>query len=31
VVGDRAPNGSAMLVAREIDDGRVSRVGLKVR
>jgi cell volume regulation protein A len=31
VVGDRAPIGSAMLVAREIVDGRVSRVGLKVR
>ncbi len=31
VVGDRASLGSAALVVREIQDGRVSRVGLKVR
>ncbi len=31
VVGDRAPLGSAWLVVREMQDGRVSRVGLKLR
>jgi cell volume regulation protein A len=31
VVGDRASLGSAMLVVRELQDGRVSRVGLKIR
>jgi cell volume regulation protein A len=31
VVGDRAALGSAQLVVREIRDGRVSRVGLKIR
>ncbi len=31
VVGDRAPLGSALLVVREMQDGRVSRVGLKLR
>ena len=31
VVGDRASLGNAMLVVREIQDGRVSRVGLKLR
>jgi NhaP-type Na+/H+ and K+/H+ antiporter len=31
VVGDRASLGSAVLVVREIQDGRVSRVGLKLR
>ena len=31
VVGDSAPLGNAMLVARELRDGRVSRVGLKLR
>jgi potassium/hydrogen antiporter len=31
VVGDRATLGSAQLVVREIKDGRVSRVGLKIR
>ena len=31
VVGDRAPLGNALLVVRELQDGRVSRVGLKLR
>ncbi len=31
VVGDRASLGQAALVVREIQDGRVSRVGLKLR
>jgi cell volume regulation protein A len=31
VVGDRAPLGHAELVVRELRDGRVSRVGMKVR
>ena len=31
VVGDRAPLGRAELVVREIADGRITRVGLKVR
>jgi cell volume regulation protein A len=31
VVGDRASLGTAALVVREIHDGRVSRVGLKLR
>ena len=31
VVGDRAPIGGATLVVREMADGKVSRVGLKVR
>ena len=31
VVGDRAPVGNALLVVREMRDGRVSRVGLKLR
>jgi len=31
VVGDRAPLGNALLVVRELQDGRVSRVGLKIR
>jgi cell volume regulation protein A len=31
VVGDRAPLGTATLVVREMQDGRVSRVGLKLR
>ena len=31
VVGDTAPLGNAVLVARELREGRVSRVGLKVR
>jgi cell volume regulation protein A len=31
VVGDRAPLGRAELVVRELQDGRVSRVGLKLR
>jgi potassium/hydrogen antiporter len=31
VVGDRVPLGSAELVAREIEDGRVTRVGLRLR
>jgi cell volume regulation protein A len=31
VVGDSAPLGNATLVVRELRDGRVSRVGLKVR
>jgi cell volume regulation protein A len=31
VVGDRAPLGNASLVVRELEDGRVSRVGLKIR
>lgn len=31
VVGDRAPLGNAVLVVRELQDARVSRVGLKLR
>ena len=31
VVGDRAPLGNAQLVVRELRDGKVSRVGLKLR
>jgi potassium/hydrogen antiporter len=31
VVGDRLPLGGAELVVREIEDGRVTRVGLRVR
>jgi potassium/hydrogen antiporter len=31
VVGDRAPLGNALLVVRDLQDGRVSRVGLKIR
>lgn len=31
VVGDRLPVGGAELVVREIEDGRVTRVGLRVR
>jgi cell volume regulation protein A len=31
VVGDRAPLGNALLVAREVNQGRVVRVGLKIR
>jgi cell volume regulation protein A len=31
VVGDRASLGDAILVVREMQDGRVSRVGLKLR
>jgi cell volume regulation protein A len=31
VVGDRAPLGTAQLVVREMQDGRVTRVGLKIR
>ena len=31
VVGDRASLGNALLVVRELQDGRVSRVGLKLR
>jgi len=31
VVGDRARLGNALLVVRELQDGRVSRVGLKIR
>jgi len=31
VVGDRAALGSAVLVVRELQEGRVSRVGLKLR
>ena len=31
VVGDRAPLGRAQLVVREMANGRVSRVGLKLR
>jgi cell volume regulation protein A len=31
VVGDRAPLGNAVLVVRELQEGRVSRVGLKLR
>lgn len=31
VVGDRAPLGNALLVVREIQDGRVRLVGLKLR
>jgi cell volume regulation protein A len=31
VVGDSAPLGTATLVVREMQDGRVSRVGLKLR
>jgi cell volume regulation protein A len=31
VVGDRAPLGQALLVVRELENGRVSRVGLKIR
>lgn len=31
VIGDRAPLGNAELVVRELQDGRVSRVGLKLR
>jgi potassium/hydrogen antiporter len=31
VVGDRAPLGNALLVVRDIEDGRVTEVGLKLR
>jgi cell volume regulation protein A len=31
VIGDRAPLGNAELVVREVQDGRVTRVGLKLR
>ena len=31
VVGDRAPLGNALLVVREVREGRVTQVGLKVR
>ena len=31
VVGDRAPLGNALLVVRNIEDGRVTEVGLKLR
>ena len=31
VVGDRLPLGGAQLVVREMEDGRVTRVGLRVR
>ena len=31
VVGDRLPLGGAELVVREVEDGRVTRVGLRVR
>ena len=31
VVGDRTSLGDAVLVVREMEDGRVSRVGLKLR
>jgi cell volume regulation protein A len=31
VVGDRAPLGNALLVVREMDGDRVTRVGLKLR
>jgi cell volume regulation protein A len=31
VVGDRAPLGNALLVVREMEDARVTRVGLKLR
>jgi cell volume regulation protein A len=31
VVGDRVRLGAAELVVREIEDGRISRVGLRLR
>jgi NhaP-type Na+/H+ and K+/H+ antiporter len=31
VVGDHAPLGNAELVVREVQDDRVTRVGLKLR
>jgi hypothetical protein len=31
VIGDRASLGNAVLVVREMQEGRVSRVGLKLR
>ena len=31
VVGDRAPLGNALLVVRDVENGRVTEVGLKLR